>query len=108
MDLVGWIRCSAATIHRVTNSYGQDIEETLYSPGPALTIKPEEVVYAELDGSMIFTDHKWREVKLGRVFRSEDIDDEGSERRGQSIAHEQYAISGRTRGILPAIPSCEG
>ena len=34
-----------------------------------VALEPGEVVYAEVDGSMIFTDDKWREVKVGRLFR---------------------------------------
>lgn len=80
-----------STVYRVTNSYGKAIEEPLYSRTPALPVEDGEVVYAEVDGSMISTDDGWREVKLGRVFRSQDIGDGKAQRRGQSVSQSLYA-----------------
>ena len=54
-----------------------------------VALEPGEVVYAEVDGSMIFTDDKWREVKVGRLFRQNDCA-EGSESRNGSIKRSQY------------------
>jgi hypothetical protein len=36
-------------------------------------MKKQEILYAEVDGSFLFTrDEKWKEVKVGRLFRSND------------------------------------
>lgn len=58
-------------IHRLTNTYGaaagQLEMEAAKKPGA------QEVVYAQLDGSMILTRSAgWKEVKVGRVFRQSD------------------------------------
>lgn len=81
---------SAATIYRVTNHYGAAIEPLLYQPSAPVRVADEEVVYAEIDGSMIFTDQQWREVKLGRVFASDAIEEPASTDRGQSIGKSEY------------------
>lgn len=84
------VTSSTATIFRVCNHYGAQLEEVLAAPSPAREIADQQVMYAALDGSMIFTDNQWREVKLGRVFGSEDIQDDPQRKRGQRIAHSEY------------------
>jgi hypothetical protein len=97
------IATNTAQVFRVTNRYGEAIEPALHTPTEALPVGSGEVVYAEVDGSMIFTDEQWREVKLGRVFRSEDIGQPGATmsgsqrsskasntRRGREILHSEY------------------
>lgn len=81
---------SAATIFRVCNHYGAQLEEILAIPSPPKEVADDQVIYAELDGSMIFTDNQWREVKLGRVFGSEDIQEADNRKRGQRITHSEY------------------
>lgn len=84
------VSASTSTIYRISDFYGQELEPVLYQPGPALPIDDGEVVYAEIDGSMLRTDQQWREVKLGRVFRSEDISDGAGQGRGQGVDHSEY------------------
>lgn len=71
---------SAAQVHRVVQAYGpafgmeEQAKRTLPPP-----VK-EEVVYAEVDGSMILTrEQGWKETKVGRIFKSQDclIENEG-------------------------------
>lgn len=46
----------------------EDIENLAVEP-----MQKDEILYAELDGSFLFTrDEKWKEVKVGRIFRSTD------------------------------------
>lgn len=74
-ELLG-LTISAKQIQRVSEHYGQQMEEQLqsYSLGkqqvPALALKqPDEPVYAMVDGSMLFTrENGWTEIKVGRVF----------------------------------------
>ncbi len=62
------IPVSASSIYRVTVSTAENLpEDCLYDP---LT---QESVYAQVDGSMLLTDDKWKErgrpaVKVGSVF----------------------------------------
>lgn len=74
---------SVTQIQRVTNKYGslleqgRDKEEIKESP----QLAKEEVVYAEVDGSMIFTrEEGWKEVKLGRIFKESDCMEVGGEK----------------------------
>src|SRR5690348_7552077 len=62
------IPSNASQIYRVTNHHAEALSTVLYDATPAREISDDGVVYAEIDGSMIFTDNQWREVKLGRVF----------------------------------------
>jgi hypothetical protein len=84
------VETSAATLWRISDHYGHQLQRLLYQPSEPLALASEEVIYAELDGSMIFTDQQWREVKLGRVFASQDIADGLGPSRGQAIAHSEY------------------
>lgn len=70
---IGGLKSSDSTIHRLCQSYGQAVEEELYAEQApqAATTAEQEVLYAQLDGGMVFTDEKWKEVKLGRVYRQE-------------------------------------
>ena len=84
------VPASTATIFRVSNSYGAALEPLLALPSPALEVPGDQVIYAEIDGSMIFTNSQWREVKLGRVFASDAIAESGDPSRGQSITQSEY------------------
>lgn len=61
-------------------------------------------MYCEADGSMILTrEESWKEVKLGRIFRSDTIEDHRSE--GQKIKESKYV--GRLGGLDDFIPLME-
>jgi hypothetical protein len=83
-----------AQLYRVTNTYGALLEpeimedETVPEPG---VLDEGEVVYAEMDGSMILTDDDWREVKVGRLFRENDCRTSTSENRNGSIQQSRYS-----------------
>ena len=80
--------------YRVTRDLGAAIEESLYSVVVPTTVPEQQTVYAMLDGSMIFTDNQWREVKLGRLFAAGAIVQAGSAQaqrdRGRSITDSEY------------------
>ena len=83
-----------AQLYRVTDAYGGLLEEQ--QPAIPVEISEEpvgehEVVYAQLDGSMIFTETAWQEVKVGRVFREKDCVLSDSENRHGSIRQSHYA-----------------
>lgn len=68
---------SDTTIHREIECYDAKAEqwiEAILQEVKALEIESYEVVYCEADGSMILTrESGWKEVNLGRVFRSDSF-----------------------------------
>lgn len=83
------IEVGHSQIHRVADTYGKELEKTIAITRTLPPLKPEEVLYTEVDGSMIFTrDDDWKEVKVGRIFKSSDcIDPNG---KASWIRHSQY------------------
>jgi hypothetical protein len=83
------IEVGHSQVHRVADTYGKELEKTIAITRTLPPLNSEEVLYAELDGSMIFTrDDDWKEVKVGRIFKSSDcIDPNGS---ASWIRHSQY------------------
>mgnify|MGYP003488058084 CR=1 FL=1 len=81
---------SSSTIFRVCSAYGEAVEAPLSASEDSREVGSQEVVYAELDGSMIYTDNAWREVKLGRVFRSGDIRESPTADRAGEILRSEY------------------
>jgi hypothetical protein len=70
---------STMQIHRVANTYGNLLEEEIVAAQTKpqekkpVTLKKDEVVYAEADGAMLLTrEEGWKEAKIGRVFKSGD------------------------------------
>ena len=69
ISLILGLPVSDSQIHRLTNDYGERIARLLDEEQPPAVLTDDEVVYAEADGSMIFTrESGWQEVKVGRVF----------------------------------------
>lgn len=62
------VAVNAMQVHRLTNTYGKAVGEL--ERKCTEKCKPQEHVYAQVDGSMILTRTLgWKEVKVGRVFR---------------------------------------
>ena len=66
---------SVTQTQRVLNTYGNLLEEErtkpVYEQPPKERIAHTEVVYAQVDGGMIFTrEDGWSEVKVGRIFKA--------------------------------------
>lgn len=77
LELLLCIDMNAKQIERVCHYYGNLLEQIewreAYSDSIQLKLqfKPEESIYAMLDGSMLLTrEEKWKEIKLGRIFTS--------------------------------------
>lgn len=84
-------------IHRVADTYGQEVGKNISTTRTLAPLQAKEVLYVEVDGSMIFTrDEDWKEVKVGRAFKSLDcIDPNGKQ---SWIRHSQYlAYLGNSR-----------
>jgi len=84
------IEVNSMEVYRVTDRYGEELErEEDFSDGILSPVQKEEIVYVMVDGSMIFTRTEgWKEVKLGRVFKSSDSIDPGGKQ--ERIQHSQY------------------
>lgn len=83
------IEVGHSQVHRVADTYGKELEKKMPATRILAPLKPKEVLYAEVDGSMIFTrDEGWKEVKVGRVFKSFDCIDPNGDQRW--IRHSQY------------------
>lgn len=74
------INISAKQIQRVSEHYGQAIEEQQKQyieeekESPVLPISnEEELIYMMMDGSMVYTrEEEWKEMKVGRIFSGSD------------------------------------
>lgn len=67
------IDINSSQTHRITDTYAELLVETAIENSAVEPLQKEEILYAELDGSFVFTrDEKWKEVKVGRTFRSTD------------------------------------
>jgi hypothetical protein len=86
------IKVGHSQIHRVADAYGKALEKGIETTRTLPPLESKEVLYVEVDGSMIFTRNDgWKEVKVGRVFKSSDcIDPNGKQswiRRSQYLAY---------------------
>lgn len=68
------VKVSASQIYRVTDLYGQQIGKITAANERTLSpLSSNEVLYIEADGGMILTRNEdWKEVKVGRIFKSSD------------------------------------
>ena len=86
------VEVSDTTIHREIETYGKEAKTWIEQSTEILEKTPledHEVMYCEADGSMILTrELGWKEVKLGRIFRSDSILDKRSE--GNKIKESDY------------------
>ena len=57
----------------MTDYYGKADTEEVNTEATLSAVKEKEILYAEVDGSMILTKEEWWiEVKVGRIFKSND------------------------------------
>src|SRR5665213_2047210 len=67
------IEVSETQIYRVTDYYGKAVAPEVNAQATLTPVKKDEVLYTEVDGSMILTrEEGWSEVKVGRIFKSYD------------------------------------
>lgn len=64
------IDISTSQVYRVSSVLGHQITLDLLQEVAHPDLAEQEVVYGSMDGSMIFTDQGWQEVKVGRIFSS--------------------------------------
>jgi hypothetical protein len=84
------VKVSASQVYRVTDTYGEQIGKTTDPEERTLTpVRKDETLYVEADGGMILTRNEdWKEVKVGRIFKSGDCI-RASGKPGY-ISHSQY------------------
>ena len=83
------VRVSITQIYRVTDLYGKETEKTVGSERTLTPLKKEEVLYVQADGSMLLTrEEGWKEVKVGRFFKSDDCIHAGG--KAGWISNSQY------------------
>ena len=95
------VKVSATQIYRVTDTYGAQIGATTDPQERTLPpVRAYELLYVEADGGMILTrKDDWKEVKVGRLFKSGDCIHAG-EKPGY-ISHSQYqAHLGNSRPLV--------
>jgi hypothetical protein len=80
---------STTQCYRVTDYYGEQMEKIVNKERTLTPVRKEEVLYVEVDGSMLLTrEQSWSEVKLGRFFKSGDCIHAGS--KAGWISNSQY------------------
>lgn len=62
---------STTQVYRVTDVYGAEVGKTVNEQPTLTTLKEEDILYVQADGSMLLTrEEGWKEVKVGRFFKS--------------------------------------
>ena len=92
LDKLSGVKVGSTQIHRLTDSYGKAVEQSVNAVRTLTPLKQKEVLYIQADGSMVLTrEDGWKEVKLGRFFKSGDCIHAGSKQgwisNSQYVAH---------------------
>ena len=73
LEKLSGVQVGATQIYRLTDLYGKGIEDSVDAERVLTPLKQNEMLYTQVDGSMIFTrEEGWKEVKVGRFFKSSD------------------------------------
>ena len=73
LEKLAGVEVGATQIYRLTDLYGKGVEDEVNAERTLTPLKQNEVLYVEADGSMVFTrEEGWKEVKVGRFFKSSD------------------------------------
>jgi hypothetical protein len=89
LEKLSGVQVGATQIYRLTDLYGKGVEDCVNAERTLTPLKQEEVLYGEVDGSMILTrEDGWKEVKVGRLFKSSDCIHAGSKQGW--ISNSQY------------------
>lgn len=102
------IPLSRTQMFRVTDRLGEQLESQQTVPAEVPELSDDEVVYASMDGSMIQTASGWKEVKLGRVFRSGNVTETGKRQRHRIAQSVYSACLGSCHEFLPRFEASLG
>jgi len=102
------ISISGSQAWRVTNYHGEQMGEKEQIPERALPVLAKgECLYAEVDGSMVLTREKenpsdsgWKEVKVGRLFKSKDDCVTTDKQRGVIVQSQYLAHLGEKQPFV--------
>jgi Uncharacterised protein family (UPF0236) len=73
LEKLSGVQVGATQIYRLTDVYGKGIEDSVDTERVLTPLKQNEALYMQVDGSMILTrEESWKEVKVGRFFKSSD------------------------------------
>ena len=90
LEKLAGVNVGGTQVYRITDLYGKGVEDVVNAERTLTPLRPGEVLYAEVDGSMILTrEEGWKEVKVGRYFKSSDCIHAGSKQGW--ISNSQYA-----------------
>lgn len=92
LEKLSGVQVGATQIYRLTDLYGEGVEDKVNSDRTLTPLKQDEVLYTQADGSMVLTrEEGWKEVKVGRFFKSSDCIHAGSKHgwisNSQYVAH---------------------
>ena len=92
LEKLSGVKVGSTQIHRITDCYGKAVEQSVNAVRTLTPLKQKEVLYIQADGSMLLTrEEGWKEVKLGRFFKSGDCIHAGSNQgwisNSQYVAH---------------------
>jgi len=88
------IQIASSQVYRVTNLMGEQLTPDLRQQVHQPPVADQEVIYASMDGSMILTEEGWQEVKVGRVFSTQNLMPDGKKGDGQTrfrLSESQYS-----------------
>ena len=69
LEKLSGVQVGATQIYRLTDLYGKGIEDNVDTERALTPLKQDEVLYTQVDGSMVLTrEEGWKEVKVGRFF----------------------------------------
>ncbi len=89
LEKLSGVQVGSTQIHRLTDSYGKAVKESVNAGRTLTPLKSQEVLYAQAGGSMLLTrEEGWKEVKVGRFFKSNDCIHAGSKQGW--ISNSQY------------------
>ena len=73
LEKLSGVQIGSTQIHRLTDNYGKAVKKSVNAVRTLTPLKQKEVLYVQADGSMLLTrEDGWKEVKLGRFFKSGD------------------------------------
>jgi hypothetical protein len=108
------ITVSESQVYRSVQAVSEVLEDPC-SPSAELQEvqqQADEQVYAMVDGSFLFTDHGWKEVKVGRVFTATPDSIKPSEwaiKQSEYVAHRGHykAFTEKFETLLPLKSKCQ-
>jgi Uncharacterised protein family (UPF0236) len=83
------VEVSITQVYRLTDLYGKEVGKTVNKERTLTPLKKDETLYTQADGSMLLTrEQGWKEVKVGRFFKSSDCIHAGG--KAGWISNSQY------------------